>query len=153
MHNAHIRKQGSFMKIAGYIALLATLIAETAMAGGDYSLTVHLNGLKNAQGNVRIGLYSDSATFRKEAQALVVQQIAASPGTVDVRFADIPNGYYAIMAYHDEDANGELNRRFGMFPTEGYGLSNNPIISGPPSFSDSSFEVVGTTEISIDIRY
>jgi len=60
------------------------------------------------------------------------------------------------MAYHDEDGNGELNRRFGMFPTEAYGLSNNPSVSGPPAFEDSAFEVAGdagTARISIDIRY
>jgi len=140
------------MKITRCIALLASLLAGSAMADGD-SLTVHLDGLKNAQGNVRIGLYADPATFRKEAQALVIRQIPASPGRLDVRFADLPPGRYAIMAYHDEDANGELNRRFGMFPTEGYGLSNNPKISGPPAFADSAFEVLGATEISIDIRY
>jgi uncharacterized protein (DUF2141 family) len=140
------------MKITRYAALLASLLTGAAMADGN-SLTVHLNGLKNAQGNVRIGLYADPATFRKEARAFAIQQIPASPGTLDVRFADLPPGHYAIMAYHDEDANGELNRRFGMFPTEGYGLSNNPKISGPPAFADSDFEVVGATEISIDIRY
>jgi uncharacterized protein (DUF2141 family) len=122
------------------------------MADGD-SLTVHLNGLKNAQGNVRVGLYSDPATFRKEAHALIVRQLPASPGTLDVEFVGLPPGRYAIMAYHDEDANGELNRRFGMFPTEGYGLSNNPKISGPPTFAQSAFEVAEATEISIDIRY
>ncbi|HQV08551.1 MAG TPA: DUF2141 domain-containing protein [Thauera sp.] len=43
-----------------------------------------------------------------------------------------------------------------MFPTEAYGLSNNPSVSGPPAFEDSAFEVAGdagTARISIDIRY
>jgi len=138
------------MKTAAYALLLLSVMAGSASAD---ELTVHINGLKNAQGNVRIGLYADPATFRKEAQALAVRQVPASPGTLDVRFADLPPGRYAIMAYHDEDANGQLNRRFGMFPTEGYGLSNNPVISGPPAFADSAFAVAGATEIAIDIRY
>lgn len=140
------------MKITACTALLASLLAGSAMADGD-SLTVHLRGLKSAEGNIRIGLYADPDTFRKEARALAIQQIPAGPGDVDVRFIGLPPGTYAIMAYHDADANGELNRRFGMFPTEGYGLSNNPSISGPPAFADSAFAVSGATEISIDIRY
>ncbi len=43
-----------------------------------------------------------------------------------------------------------------MFPTEGYGLSNNPTVSGPPAFADSAFELpagTGAARISIDIRY
>jgi uncharacterized protein (DUF2141 family) len=141
------------MKIIYYTAILASLLTGSAMAADGNSLTVHLNGLKNDQGNVRIGLYSDPATFRKEAKAMLVRQIPARPGMLEVVFTDLPPGTYAVMAYHDEDANGELNRRFGMFPTEGYGLSNNPKISGPPAFADSAFAVAGTTEITIDLRY
>lgn len=140
------------MTITRCATFLTCLVAGTVMADGD-SLTVHLNGLKNAQGNVRIGLYANPATFRKESKAMLIKQIQAIPGKMDIQFTDLPHGRYAIMAYHDEDANGELNRRFGMFPTEGYGLSNNPQISGPPAFDECAFEVAGTTEISIDIRY
>jgi uncharacterized protein (DUF2141 family) len=41
-----------------------------------------------------------------------------------------------------------------MLPTEGYGLSNNPQVLGPPQFADSAFEVSGPqTSISIKIKY
>ena len=47
-----------------------------------------------------------------------------------------------------------VDRRFGMFPTEGYGLSNNPQVSGPPAFDDSAFEVTAPeTAITIELRY
>lgn len=128
-----------------------TLAAQSACA----QLTVVLNGVQHERGSVRVGLYKDPATFRKEAQAYAVQQVPAKTGSVHVQFADLPSGQYAIMAYHDEDGNGELNRRFGMFPTEGYGLSNNPQISGPPAFADSAFPVVAgqAQELSITMRY
>jgi uncharacterized protein (DUF2141 family) len=41
-----------------------------------------------------------------------------------------------------------------MFPTEGYGLSNNPKVVGPPKFADSAFEVAGPeTTIEIILAY
>jgi uncharacterized protein (DUF2141 family) len=80
-------------------------------------------------------------TFRKEDKATAIQTVAPVVGETVVRFEKLPPGRYAIMAYHDEDGNGELNRRFGMFPTEGYGLSNNPAVMGPPKFEDSAFDV------------
>lgn len=133
--------------------LLSASAASTAQAQ-EGTLNVSLTGIQHERGSIRVGLYSDTKTFRKEAQAVAVQQVAAAPGTVQVSFASLPAGRYAIMAYHDEDGNGELNRRFGMFPTEGYGLSNNPTVMGPPAFEDSAFEVSdGPTVISIDIRY
>ncbi len=103
---------------------------------------------------MRVGLYRQPDTFRKEAKALAVQQAAATVGTVEVAFSGLEPGEYAVMAYHDENANGQLDRRFGMFPIEGYGLSNNPEVMGPPAFKDSAFNVGGgTTAISIDVRY
>jgi uncharacterized protein (DUF2141 family) len=55
------------------------------------------------------------------------------------------------MAYHDADSDGKLGLRFGMFPTEGYGLSNNPKVMGPPKFADSAFDLTGP-ETSIEIK-
>lgn len=58
------------------------------------------------------------------------------------------------MAYHDENADGKLDLRFGMFPTEGYGLSNNPNVIGPPKFAESAFDVTGPeTSLSIELSY
>jgi len=139
--------------------LLAFLLSASAVGSAlaqQTTLEVDLTGIQHANGAVRVGLYQDAKTFRKEAQAVAVQQVAATAGTVTVSFGALPPGRYAIMAYHDEDGNGELNRRFGMFPTEGYGLSNNPTVSGPPAFEDSAFDVpsgAGAARISIDIRY
>ena len=69
------------------------------------------------------------------------QQLAEPFAEINV--AALPPGRYAIMAYHDADLNGKFDLRFGMFPTEGYGLSNNPKVMGPPKFADSAFDVAG----------
>ncbi|MFT3757673.1 DUF2141 domain-containing protein [Thauera sp.] len=143
------------MRAHPFVLLLSTSIAGAALAQ-DARLDVQLVGIQHERGSIRVGLYAEPKTFRKEAQALAVQQAPAAAGTVRVSFEKLPPGRYAIMAYHDEDGNGELNRRFGMFPTEGYGLSNNPTVSGPPAFDDSAFELSAETkakEISIDVRY
>ena len=142
------------MRVGWGVCLGAMFLAGMAVAD-DQSLLVNLVGVQHDRGSVRVGLYADPKTFRKEAQALAIQKVPAASGAVSVRFADLPAGRYAIMAYHDEDSSGKLNLRFGMFPTEGYGLSNNPKVSGPPAFEDSAFDVKeGTsTAIRIELRY
>ncbi|MDQ5881448.1 MAG: hypothetical protein QG616_1278 [Pseudomonadota bacterium] len=140
----------SCLLLAG-AALLPSSALHAEEAG---TLTVTLRNVRDASGSVRAGLYRDPATFRKEDRAVSVAQAPATPEQTIVTFRDLPPGRYAIMAYHDENGDGTLNRRFGMFPTEGYGLSNNPQVSGPPAFEDSAFEVaVPETAISIDLRY
>ena len=136
------------------LTLAAIVISQTAFADGQ-PLTVKLNNLEHDRGTVRVALFSDPKTFRKADQAFASSESPAKAGTVTVVFDDIPAGQYAVMAYHDENANGELDLRFGMFPTEGYGLSNNPKVMGPPAFEESRFEVPGDKprEIDIDIHY
>ena len=135
-----------------FISLILAGFCLHAAADG-MPLTLKVEGVKNDKGNIRAALYADAKTFRKEAEAVAVVQQAASPGEVILRWNDLKPGRYAVVVYHDEDANGELNRRFGMFPTEGYGLSNNPKVSGPPPFEPSAFELSSPTEITIELRY
>jgi uncharacterized protein (DUF2141 family) len=107
-----------------------------------------------ATGTVRIGLYSVPASFRTEAQAIRVIALPAREGEVRASFDDLPAGRYAVMAYHDENANGKLDLRLGMFPVEGYGLSNNPRVVGPPSFEDSAFNIERVAQrVVIEMRY
>lgn len=136
--------------------LFGSLVLANTLTHADEggTLNVTLKNVRDASGSVRAGLYREAATFRKEDKAIEVAQVPAVPGTVVVSFRNLPPGRYAIMAYHDENGDGQLNRRFGMFPTEGYGLSNNPQVSGPPAFEDSAFEVAAPeTAIAIELRY
>lgn len=136
-----------------WLSLILTMaISASALAGSP--LDVVLTGVQHERGQLRVGLYADAKTFRKEAQALAIVTAPAQAGIVTLRFADLAPGRYAVMAYHDEDGNGELNRRFGMFPTEAYGLSNNPQVSGPPAFEDSAFAVpTAENRLQIELRY
>lgn len=134
--------------------LFMLLASQAGASPPEQTLELSLVGIRHERGEIRVGLYKDPQTFRKEAQALAVRQAAAVPGTVIVRFEALPPGRYAVMAYHDEDGNGEMNRRLGMFPTEGYGLSNNPSVVGPPAFDDSAFELHDQPlALRIDMRY
>lgn len=130
--------------------LLSCLLASGAAQAQVATVIVTLKNVRDNTGNLRVSLYNDPATFRKEDKALQVVSAPASPGEARLVFRDVAPGRYAIMAYHDADADGKLDLRLGMFPTEGYGLSNNPRIFGPPRFADSAFEV-GSNETSINI--
>ncbi|MBA1277809.1 DUF2141 domain-containing protein [Stutzerimonas stutzeri] len=138
------------MKALPILALV--LLAPLAHA---QELSVTLNGLGHDNGQVAVAVYADPKTFRKDDQAFAAQKAKAEKGAVTLVFNDVPPGRYAVLAYHDENDNGELDRRFGMFPSEGYGLSNNPKLMGPPSYDDSAFEVTANepTKVTLDMRY
>lgn len=133
------------------ILMIGALGAMAAGAGQAQELRVTLQGVEHARGQLSVGVYAEPKTFRKERLAYVTKKVPAAAGEVTVVFDALPPGRYAVMAYHDENGNGELDRRLGMFPTEGYALSNNPKVMGPPGFDDSAFEV-GAQAVHIDLQ-
>lgn len=142
------------MKIYKILLAICMTFASLSLAAEEtHKLSVNLAQIKNDKGNLFVELYTDPATFRKSAKALKIIKIAATPGTATVTFDNLATGTYAVLTYHDEDGNNTMNKRFGMIPTEGYGLSNNPKVMGPPAFKDSQFEVTADTEININLNY
>jgi uncharacterized protein (DUF2141 family) len=137
-----------------YPLAFALLLAATGVHAEAARLDVRIKDVREATGNLRVSLYRDPETFRKEDRALKVIVVPATKGESRVTFDSIEPGKYALMAYHDENGDGKLNLRLGMFPTEGYALSNNPKVMGPPKFADSAFDVAAPeTSSSLVIAY
>lgn len=133
--------------------LLATMLISGIAVAEDHALTVHIVGVRGDRGQVHVELYNTPETFRKSVKAMRVIQVPAQKDGVTVKFEGVVPGRYAILAFHDEDENGEMNRRFGMIPTEGYALSNDPQVFGPPAFKDSAFEVQSDRELNMPMHY
>ena len=120
------------MGITRLVALLFLgLINLNAYADDTYQVKVNLSAIKNTEGNIFVEIYSDASTFRNSAKALKVIKISPVVGNLSVIFSGLDAGTYAVLVYHDEDGNNQMNKKFGMIPTEGYGLSNNPKVMGP----------------------
>lgn len=130
----------------------------TSVLGQGASLgTLHvvIEGIKNAKGQVKVGLEKTAEEFDQgplhEARYRG-ETVASKEGRIEVRFRDVPYGTYAIKSFHDEDGNGQLNTNFMGIPTEDYGFSNNARgTMGPAKFQDARFEL-DATEKTITIR-
>ncbi len=124
--------------LAALAAFAMPMLAWPALAA---DLEVAVQEVRGSDGQVKLMLFEREEGFRKEDQARQVLSLPAAAGMVGGAFHGLPPGRYAVIAYHDENGDGKLNLRFGMFPKEGYGLSNNPKLSGPPKFKDAAFEL------------
>lgn len=131
--------------------LVGCLFGAISAQADESRLIVTLKDVRDSTGQIRASIYREPETFRKEDRAVAVVSVPAQKGDLKLAFLALPPGRYAIMAYHDADSDGKLGLRFGMFPTEGYGLSNNPKVIGPPKFADSAFDLSGP-ETSIEIK-
>lgn len=139
---------------AGFMSVAATslwLLASSAHAG---ELDVRADHVAPGAGSIHVVLYRGAAGFRHEDRAFRVLTAPATSASASVRFEALPPGDYAVMVYHDANANGRLDTRLGMFPTEGWGLSNNPRVMGPPSFKASKVTIDDRDKaILIDLHY
>lgn len=137
------------------VAVAAVLVAlgspGTAAAAG---LTVTVEGVRDAEGDIRVALFDAPETFARRGKAAARLVLPAASGTVTAVFPDLPPGTYAVTLYHDADRNGDLNRALGLLPTEGWGASNHGSGLDRPQWERSRFDVPAEgAEVRVRLHY
>lgn len=120
------------------------------------TLTLELTDLRNRQGVICIALFAGPNGFPSNpAQALRSGCFSIADLPCAVQFEDIPFGWYAVAAHHDENMDGQLNCNALGIPKEGIGFSGNPRIwKGAPPFQKAAFEFVDVGQvINITMKY
>ena len=103
-------------------------------------LIIKFNGMSSNNGNVKIALCNSDANYKDHKSPFIGKSISINKNTATIEFEDLPFGEYAIKAFHDADANNDLNTNILGIPVEDYGFSNNArSLFGPPSWQDAKF--------------
>ena len=132
-------------------SVLTPALAPAAALAGD--LTVTVDHIRNDQGTILAALYDSDASFMKQPQARATFSLKATLGHVRYVFHDLPPGKYALTVFHDENANGQLDKNFLGIPKEGYGFSNTTAAK-PPKFDQAAFNYDGTTQsVTVTLHY
>ena len=114
-------------------------------------ITVHINNIKSDNGFILLGLHNQETFMVREKPALKRIKKEIKNGVIEVVFKNIPEGQYAIMVVHDENANNKMDFELNGMPKEDYGVSNNDMSFGPPIFEDAKFNVVDEN-LKLEIR-
>ena len=114
------------------------------------TITVTIDNVKNDTGKVMMSLHS-SETFMK-GLGIMDAITDIKDGKVTVTFENVQPGEYAIMAMHDENENKRMDFQENGMPTESYGISNNVMSFGPPSYDDAKFKVEDK-DLEMNIRF
>ncbi len=122
--------------------LILTLIFSvgTFLCGNaQNSVEVVITNFDNEKGNALVGLYNTEDSFLEEAwqsKSAVIKE-----GQASVIFENIPDGTYAVSAFHDENDDQKLDMFLGFYPTEDYATSNN----APANFGLPKWETQNLT--------
>ena len=134
--------------VAGLFALTSPAIAQGA-DDGSVSLTFDTGA---RTGSVMVALYDSEAAYGA-GRAVAQMRLDASVGTPTALFRDLPPGDYAAKAFHDVDADGEMDLNPFGIPTEPYAFSNNAVGNmGPARWEQARFTVTGATAQTIRLR-
>ncbi len=141
--------------IAGAPLLAAIPQVPAVATGAPSSILVEIGGLRSNRGQIMACMTANPKTFpdcQKDPNARHFTVPAQNGETV--QFKDVPQGRYAIALFHDENANGRMDKMM-MLPKEGFGFSRDaPLVFGPPRFGAASFQV-GPAQLrtAIKVRY
>ena len=124
----------------------------TSAAGAG--LEARVNGVRNTKGQVGCLLFTSADGFpsdMKKARQAVLSPIVDGRGVCQF---DAPAGSYAIVAIHDENANGKLDKNVLGVPKEGYGASKDARGAFGPKYDDARFDYRGGgLTMPITLRY
>jgi uncharacterized protein (DUF2141 family) len=124
------------MRLLLVLPLLAAIPARAA------DLVVTVEGVRNAAGNIRAGVFDSPASWLDGEKAIAGLDVkAVAPRTV-LKFENLAPGTYAVAFYHDANENQKHDRNFLGVPVEGYGFTRDPtvVLSGP-SFAECTIRV------------
>lgn len=127
------------------------LIACNQLSAQNSSLNIKIENLSSTNGKVYFKLIKEGQEFGVESRGLVERIITLAEKKLEFQIDSLQNGNYAILVFHDENNNGELDTNFFGLPKEGVGNSTN--YRGIPSFEKLCFTLVTKNFIVIEMSY
>lgn len=121
-----------------------------------FTITLHVRGLRNSNGNVYAGLYNRAGGFPTTRDGWIRGEVTTDivSGRATLTFRDMPSGTYAIAVFHDENSNDDLDTNWIGIPKEGVGASNDANGRlGPPKWKDAKFSVAQDTRTTAKMKY
>ena len=142
----------------GFALLSAAWLAgpAAALAAMDgLEVTIVIDNLRSARGQVRIALWAGPEGFTDADAAIVETGQPARSGAVRFTIPGLAPGRYAVASYHDENGNGKFDQTWIGLPDEGLGFSNGAWIGfGAPGFDEAAVEISTKNRvIVVTLRY
>ena len=115
--------------------------------------TIIIPNIEHDDGFIDVKIYDSKDSFLNEEEAIESVRKRVQKGEVVVPLSKIHEGKIAIVAYHDEDSDGNLKTGLFWRPKEGFAFSNNYQPKGPPSFEKAAIVLVHGEPVIIELNY
>jgi uncharacterized protein (DUF2141 family) len=113
----------------------------------SFTITVTVENSRNDEGKMMFSL-SQKDEFMKGAP-FKADSVTINDGVATVTFTDVPAGDYAVLVLHDKNGNGIMDFEPNGMPKESYGISNNPMSYGQPTWQEAKITITEDTALKI----
>jgi len=113
------------------------------------SIYASIDNVSSNKGSVSFALFKKEG-FLKKPISRVYMDVKNNKSAVT--FNNVAPGTYAIVCYHDENNNKQMDFAENGMPLEDYGATNNVFNFGPPDFESSKFEFY-KEDVNLEIRF
>lgn len=104
-----------------------------------------------ATGVVVVLLFDEADAFADLRQPLRTLAVPTS-APLEASFDGLAAGRYAVLAFHDRNADGALDQNFMGIPREPLGFSRRYWGRGSPVFSEAAVEVAADEQVAVDVE-
>jgi uncharacterized protein (DUF2141 family) len=120
--------------------ILLPALACLPPAAWSADLDIRVGNVKEAVGDLMLGIYSNAEDYRKTAVRTIKAPATGSP--VAIRIPGLVAGDYAIAIYHDRNGNQKLDSNMLGIPKEPYGFSGSGRnLAGPATWEQAKFHL------------
>ena len=133
-------------------SLAAGLLAPAAATAAASEVVVKVSGIAGG-GEIGCALFGAAAGFPMDNGAARQLWLPADAAGVTCRFADVPEGAWAVSVSHDLNGNRKVDTNLFGIPTEAWGVSNNarPRLRAP-RFDEAAFQVTADRPVALDVK-
>ena len=136
------------IKTNGYLLLCAFWVlfiagASPAASESTGRLVVNISGFPSSEGFAMVALHNSEESYKGEGVTAIAKiQIKVVNQKAQAIFGNLAYGWYGISIYHDENANGKMDKNAMGIPKEAYGFSNNAKgFFGKPDYTNVAFQL------------
>lgn len=122
--------------------------------GAKNEIRIVITDVKKSVGLMTVDLYpNDDEKFLRGAGRITQVRFAAKSPVTKFCVEAPESGFFAMAAYHDENANQKFDKNAFGLPAEPWGLSNNPKVRlAPPPVEKTLFDVTAEQGAHVHIK-
>lgn len=146
------KRRLQFVLLAAIIATAYIGTQNTWADNANKTLQIELQQ-EHIGGSIQVLLFDDAESFEDFSSPARMERFPAD-GRQTITLDDIPAGEYALLVFHDENDNMQLDVNFIGIPSEPIGFSNEYRPRGAPTFRNArfDFEPGETDPIQMDLQ-